>query len=116
MYIKQEPFGFVVEIDNLGRAPIKLTFEEVYSRNLTSKKYYCCVDIGLYQRNYNRLEFKSLGSFEFKDWFNFNLDLKKRTKLKRLVGSSVYDDLVRKVNLLVQGRLVLASDNRSEVV
>lgn len=115
MFIKSEPFGFTVEVDRQGRAPVKLTFEEIYGRKGSNKKYYCCVDVGLYAKQGNRLVFKEMGSFEIQDWFNERSELTKRSKLRKLLGVTVYRELCQSVNSLVKGNYVV-SDRRDVVV
>lgn len=101
MRVNRESFGFVVEIYRPYKTDIRLTFEEVYTRRVTSRKrFYCTVDIGLLYKNEKQ---EVLGSFEIDDWFNFKLHIKKRNKLKRLLGVSTYNELVSTVEHVSNG-------------
>jgi|SRR5690606_15854097 len=106
MRIKRELFGFTIEVNRRGRATLKLTFEEIPTRVFTRKKhYYCCVDVGFYEKKANgRWVFERTGYFEIEDWCNTRLYTKKRNKLRSMLGVAMFDELVYTVNKLVEGQ------------
>lgn len=111
MIIRNEIYGLSVEIDRAGRTPIRLTFEEVYPNQISSRsriRYYCLIEIGMYKKKTGlsgntMYIFERLGSFEIEDWFNFRKDLLKRKKLKSILGVGLYDELVKQLDEKVKG-------------
>lgn len=114
--IEQEMFGFTAEINRQGRLTVRLTFEEIFPKRISSrskKKYYCLVEFGLYNKtigldgNY-AYSFERTGSLEFKDWFMYDKERAKREKVKKAIGVSSYNMLLERLDTVVNGNRAIS--------
>jgi hypothetical protein len=100
MNVEFVPYGFIVNIYRRGRTTVRLEFEEVPPKRFRGRtKYFCTIELGIYSGQ----TFRVMGSFEIEDWFNFKSEIKKRNKLKAILGVNLYNELVYCAEQAVNG-------------